>query len=79
VCDARTSARTPQTIIRFTDAGEGRLDDGEPMTEKRRPKKLIRERNTVGREAPIIITPAGLARLVRQTAALIRSRASRSR
>jgi hypothetical protein len=74
-CDART----PQTIVRFTDASERRLDDGEPMSEKRRAKKLIGQRDAVGREAPIVITPSGLARLVAQTVALIRKRASRTR
>jgi hypothetical protein len=74
-CDART----PQTIVRFTDASDSGLDDGEPMPEKRRAKKLIGERGAVGREAPMVITPSGLARLVVQTVALIRRRASRSR
>jgi hypothetical protein len=49
------------------------------MSENRRDRKLIGGRNAVGREAPIVITPAGLARLVAQTVALIRRRASRTR
>jgi hypothetical protein len=72
-------ARTPQTIGRFTDASVSRLDDGEPMSENRGAKKLTGERSAVGREAPIVVTPSGLARLVAQTAALIRRRASRTR
>jgi hypothetical protein len=69
----------PQTIVRSTDASGSRLDDGEPMSENRRDRKLIGDRNAVGREAPIVVTPSGLARLVAQTVALIRKRASRSR
>ncbi len=49
------------------------------MSENRRAKKLIGDRNAVGREAPIVITPSGLARLVGQIVTLIRRRASRSR
>jgi hypothetical protein len=49
------------------------------MSENRRARKLIGERNAFGREAPIVVTPSGLARLVAQTVALIRRRASRSR
>jgi hypothetical protein len=69
----------PQTIVRSTDASGSRLDDGEPMSENRRDRELIGDRNAVGREAPIVVTPSGLARLVAQTVALIRKRASRSR
>jgi hypothetical protein len=66
-------------IGRFTDASVSRLDDGKPMSEDRRARKLIGKRKAVGREAPIIITPSGLARLVAQTVTLIRRRASRTR
>jgi hypothetical protein len=41
--------------------------------------KRLTEEEARGREAPIVVTPRALARLIRQTAEIVRRRGSRRR
>jgi hypothetical protein len=59
-----TAAR-PQEILLFSDARRPGPGDGESMPQARVPKKTVSKRNNRGLEAPMIITPAALLRLVR--------------
>jgi len=59
-------AARPQTIVSFSDAARLGSGEGEPMPEARVPKKTSSKRHELGREAPMIITPAALLRLIRR-------------
>jgi hypothetical protein len=63
---ARTSARFPQTLRFLLDAPRRRLGEAEPMSQARTPRKRVTERNELGLEAPMVITPAALVRVLRR-------------
>jgi hypothetical protein len=59
--------------VSFSDAAGLGFGEGESMPEARVHKKTVSKRHELGREAPMIITPAALLRLVRR----IRDRAAK--
>jgi len=52
--------------VPFSDAARGGSGEDQSMPEARVPKKTLSKRQERGREAPMIITPAALLRLVRR-------------
>jgi hypothetical protein len=52
--------------VSFTDAARLGSGEDESMPEARLPKKTFSKRRELGREAPMIITPAALLRLIRR-------------
>jgi hypothetical protein len=59
------AART-QTIVSFSDVARRGSGEDESMPAARAPKKTFSKRHEPGREAPMIITPAALLRLVKR-------------